>query len=166
MRFKTKNGWSVIIPKSTMDHMEAHSVDWGIVKEAIRQISYDGGFMKIAVDMGRVIGNTTCVPVTDDDEVMMLFRKNRKGMTPYVLNRQSIPTTKVVIILREASCDGSPVLVTSWYGELAPMEPWDAIRKKVTQKEIDESEKFWKTHALIYNENEIDLERSRLYYMN
>lgn len=156
-KFYTKNGRKVGVPASTLEHMMAHSdVDWDIVAEAISKIRYNNGFHKESVELGRVIGKTQCVEVTDDDEIIMLKRKNRKGPTPFVLNREAKDTSKVVIIIREGH--HGPVLLTSWYGDLAPMEPWDARRKlkagQCSEEDVKESDIFWSNHALVLDNEE------------
>lgn len=156
----TKNNLKVIVPQSTIEHMEAHAdVSFRKLKEAVKRIDYQGGFFKASIDMGRVIGKTTCVEVGPDDEVQHLYRKNRKGTTPFVKGREPEDTTNIVVIFREGRY-GNPILITSWYGGLAPMEPWDARRKHCSEEEIRESDEFWSTHALIFDESCVDMERS------
>ena len=155
----TKNGMRVIIPQSTIDHMEAHAdVSFNKLKEAISQIDYQGGFYKESVNLGRIIGKTSCVEVGPNDNVEYFYRKNRAGVTPFVKGREPEDTTNIVVIFREGKY-GNPILITSWYGNLAPMEPWDARRKHCTDEEIKECDDFWASHALIYDESCIDLER-------
>ena len=159
----TKNGIRVIIPQSTLDHMEAHAdVDFDILAEACKKIDYHGGFYKDSINMGRVIGKTTCVEVGPDDDVQYFYRKKRKGTTPFVKGREPEDTTNIVVIFREGKY-GNPMLLTSWYGNLAPMEPWDARRKNCSEEEIKECEEFWSTHALIFDEACIDAERKEAY---
>lgn len=158
-KFYTKNGRRVGIPACTLEHMAAHSdVSWDDIAEAIKKIKYTGGFHKESVDLGRIVGKTACVSVDTNDEVLYLKRKNRKGPTPFVMNRNAEDTSKVVIILREGKY--GPVLITSWYGDLAPMEPWDARRKlkygECTLEDVNESDIFWNSHALIYDENMLE----------
>jgi len=155
----TKNGIRVIVPQSTLEHMEAHAdVDFDILAEAVKKIEYNGGFYKDSINMGRIIGKTTCVKVDANDEVQHFYRKKRVGTTPFVKGRDPEDTTNIVVIFREGKY-GNPMLITSWYGDLAPMEPWDARRKHCTEEEIRECDEFWDSHALIFDESCIDMER-------
>lgn len=158
-KFMTKDGMRISIPASTMEHMEAHKdVDFAILNEALKKISFKGDFLKTAVDMGRVIGTTSCVEVGPEDDISYYYRKNRAGKTPFVKGRDKKDTSKIVIILRKTS-KGIPILITSWYGDIAPMEPWDARRKNLSDEEIEECDIFWNTHALIYDESMIDFDK-------
>lgn len=158
---KTRNGIDVYVPASTMAHMEAHKdVDFNLVEEAVSKIDLEGDFFKGAIDMGRVVGKTTCVRINSTDNVLYFFRKHRSGRTPFVKGKKPMPTSKVVVIITEKKNNpGEYKLITSWYGELAPMEPWDARNKGLSQEEIDACDEFWNTHALIYDEGQIDMKR-------
>ena len=155
---KTQNGIAIKVPDSTLAHLEAHKdVKFEDVEEAIGKVNYDGEFFKGAIDLGRIVGKTACVRVNSNDNVMYYRRKNRHGDTPFVKGRQPEDTTKVVVILTKDRYDPSRhILITTWYGELAPMEPWDARYKKLSEEGIAECEEFWSTHALIYDESVIE----------
>ena len=134
--------------------MEAHSdVRMEDLAEAISKIIFCDSFLKTEIDFGYDIGVSTCVPITEADEVKYFVRKHRKGPTPFVFNRSPEPTRFMTVILRDSQ-DG-PCLVTAYYGRLAPMEPWDARRKHCDLKTIEEADRFWSSHALIYNKNDI-----------
>lgn len=155
----TKNNKHVIIPQSAVAHMEAHAdVSINKLKEALKHVTYEGGFYKASINLGRVIGKTSCVEVGPNDDIQYFYRKNRSGVTPFVRGRELEDTTNIVVILREGS-HGEPILVTSWYGDLAPMEPWDARRKHCTFEEIQECDEFWSSHALVYDESCIDMQK-------
>lgn len=161
---RTKNGIEVVITKDVMKHLDAHpDVDIGHIAEAVRKIDYPGGFFKDSIDLERTIGKSTCVEVTLDDheDRFFLYRKNRKGPTPFIFNREPRDTSHIVIILRELKPneyhdDVRCALVTAYYGDLAPMEPWDAKRKNMPREYVDECEGFWITHALIFDPDVID----------
>ena len=157
----TQNGVVINVPKSTMEHMQAHSdVDLKVVEEAVSKINLEGDFFKGAIDMGRIVGKTSCVMVNSSDNVLYFYRKNRHGRTPFVKKRKPVPTSKVVVIIKEDTKNpGYYSLITSWYGDVAPMEPWDARAKNVSQEEIEACDEFWSTHALIYDQAMIDMNR-------
>lgn len=158
--FKTKNGRKITVTQGTMNHMKAHQdVDMAVVDEALKKINFVGDFFIGSVDMGRIIGKTSCVEVKPTDEVIYFYRKNRSGKTPFVKNRVPIDTKNITICLKKDWKSGRPILVTAYYGDRAPMEPWDARRKGCNAKEIEECDIFWKSHALIYDVNSIDFEK-------
>lgn len=157
---KTKNGINIKILESTKRHMMAHSdVKMNDIEEAISKIVYDGSFYMDAIDLGRVIGLTSCVEVDENDDVIYFYRKNRFGRTPFVKNKEKKETSKIVIGITNDRNTGDPILLTAFYGERAPMEPWDARRKKLPEDKIAECEKFWLTHALVYDDSSIDFSR-------
>ncbi len=142
-------GAPVYVGEDTINHMTAHSdVKMSDVAEAIKKLSYQAPFFIGPVDLQRVIGANSCVEVTAQDEVKMLRRKNRDGETPIVFNRQAEPTTQIVVGVCTDD-DGLETLFTAFYGQLAPKEPWDP---RLKDEEREESEAFWRTHALVYEE--------------
>ena len=133
----------------TKAHMEAHSdVEMAHVKEAIAEMEYNTPFQIKAVDLGKTIGTDSCVEISAQDEVKMLQRKNRAGKTPVVFNRKAEATSQIVIGICHDD-DGLETLFTAFYGQLAPKEPWDP---RLRDDEREESEKFWSTHALVYED--------------
>lgn len=156
-KFITKNGIKIKVAHWTIDHMKAHQdVDMAIVDEALKKINFVGDFFIGSIDMGRVIGTTSCVEINPEDEVLYFYRKNRFGKTPFVKNRLPKETKNVTICLGKDQKNGEPVLITAYYGDRAPMEPWDARRKNCSENVIKECDDFWNSHALIYDENSID----------
>ena len=114
------------------------------------------------VKFDRPIGKTTCVEVGPDDQVVMVYRNYRKGLTPMVKNREPAPSDTLSIVLRED--EDRPggkdyILATAYIGEKAPREPWDESIE--SEEERRRCEEFWKTHALIYNDGLIDQERMK-----
>ena len=103
---------------------------------------------KFVVDFDRVIGKTTCVSVTDDDDVIMCRRKGRKGPTPMVKNREPEDSKQISMCLRSKK-DGTVELITAYIGGEGPREPWDRTLK--TNTERIEAIKFWQEHALIFD---------------
>lgn len=143
------SGLQIYVGEETLSHMEAHSdVNMSDVAEAIKQLDYKGPFFIGSVDLGRVIGTDSCVEISAQDEVKMARRKNRDGLTPIVFGREAAPTTQIVVGICTDD-DGLETLFTAFYGQLAPKEPWDP---RLKDEEREESEKFWSTHALVYEE--------------
>jgi hypothetical protein len=120
-----------------------------IIKDVLSKIQPDDRkFIFDEIDMGTIIGNSICVETTDKDDIFYAQRNDRKGLTRFVRNRESVPCSTVVVILKQARAHGNNSyyfiykLVTAWIGSKTPAEPWD-------HKATSESVQFWNTHALI-----------------
>ncbi len=102
------------------------------------------------IEMGRIVGLTSCVQTSNEDEIVFAQRPRRNGLTRFVKNRQSVPCSKVVVILKKIDDEEyGYVLITSFVGAMAEVEPWD---ERATQKSID----FWNNNALVMDgSNEI-----------
>ncbi len=138
-------------------HLQGHGMPEEVLKEALAQVSQHAPFEKHVLDMGRIVGNNTCVQVGPEDQVVMAVRKRRFGPTPMVLGRQPEPCSKVVVVLKKAYDDEGEyfVLITAFVGEGSEPEPWD--RQLVPgSPEHRRAVRFWQTHALLYDEEVID----------
>ena len=111
------------------------------------------------VDFDKPIGTDKCIEVGPEDDVIMVYRKERFGMTPMIKNRQPKVSNRLQVVLKKSrEDDGKYILATSFIGEKAPREPWDNTIE--TEEEKKESEDFWNTHALIYDEDLVDWDRT------
>jgi|SRR5467141_2802347 len=100
------------------------------------------------VDLGRKIGNTTCVKTSHSDEIKYAIRVGdtgvrRTGHSRFVLGRKREPSSTVVVVLEKAAGKSHYVLITAWIGQWAPVEPDDP-------EATPESWEFWQQHALIW----------------
>ena len=144
---KSKDGQDVFVLAENA-HMAAHAaVSDVILGEGVGQIEISGRpFLMDTVDLGRIVGTDDCVAVSDADDVRLLRRKARKGLSRIVFHREAEPTRLLTIgICRDD--DGLLTVFTGFFGAKAPKEPWDCKN----DAERSESEAFWATHALVYN---------------
>jgi len=95
------------------------------------------------VDLGRIVGKTTCVKTSQDDEILWERRDNRKGFTRFVLGREPEDSSSVVIVLKQADEAGVYVCLTAYIGTYSEPEPWD-------KRASAESEAFWENHAMVW----------------
>lgn len=153
--------------KSVYDRPDSHfHPEGGLTKEilasAISVISTDNQIVKgETVKFNGIVGKNNCVEVGPEDEIVMVYRTNRSGQTPMVKNREPSDCDTVhVILLKNEENENEYCMLTAFIGESTPKEPWDPYIK--SEEERTESEKFWKTHALIYNEDLIDKERTKI----
>lgn len=154
MTFVTKNNVEVSIYSEFADHMAAHSdVKMEDIAEAVSKVEYNGAFFMAPVDLGHVVGVDHLIRRPADEEVQILHRKGRAGVTPCVFHQVAPATTKIVVGI--AHDDGNDVVFTAFYGELSPREPWDESIQGNPEL-LKESKDFWAAHALIVTEDQID----------
>lgn len=156
----TATGIDVYIESETFEHMQAHpDVDLEVVKEAISKIddiTTETPFRIGSTDLGRTVGKDNCVEINSEDKIEMLYRKNRDGQTPVILNGEKADTSLVTVGI--CLDQGKHTMFTAFYGQLAPKEPWDERIQNPTEKA--EAEKFWSTHALVLEPDAIDWDKS------
>ena len=141
-----KENNKVYICNDTLSHMKAHpDVDINHIRKAINNIALSGTFFMESIDLHEIIGKDHCVFVPEErrEEVKMIQRPNRDGLTPMIgIEAQS---TSLITIGLCVDDDGLWTMFTAFYGVKAPKEPWD---KTLSESEREESEEFWSTHAL------------------
>ena len=152
----TRDGYKVY------DRADSHIHDGitkALIKKALSKIYANGvPFKKKELNFYAPIGFNTCVEINSGDEVIMVYRKGRKGKTPMVKGREPEPcNTLTVVIRRDKNYENHYTLITSFIGEGTEREPWDKyIRTPQEQKRCEE---YWATHALLYDPDQIDWER-------
>ncbi len=154
----TKDGYNVYDRFDSHIHTEG-GITRELLKKALKRMYANGAsFKKKQIHFTNPIGFTCCVPVTNEDEVVMVYRKGREGQTPMVKGREPLACNVLTIIIRkEKNYTNHYTLITSYIGEGSLREPWDkGIR---TCEERKESEEYWKKHALIYDAELIDFDR-------
>lgn len=161
---KTQDGAEVY------DRLDSHLHNEGgltseLLAKAISIIdTKDRNFIKEKVEFGQPIGLQTCVEVGPDDDISMVYRKGRNGQTPMVKNRAAEPCSSIIAIFRkDFSVRDKNVyeLLTGYIGEGSPREPWDPGIS--SEEERQQSEDFWRSHALIYDDSLIDWEKTKAY---
>ena len=141
-----KNGFRVIVDEKSHFHYN----DFELLQEGLNQLTKTTGFIREEIHFDRIIGETTCVKVDENDEIYYAVRGNRRGKSKMVRNRKPIPTNVMSIMLTKRN--GCYYLITSYIGKLAPAETWDKrafLRQNNPRQAEQESIEFWKNHALI-----------------
>lgn len=113
-----------------------------LVKEVIAQCDVVGPNVGIERDLGRIVGQTSCVTTSDDDEIVYAKRLQRDSYSRFVMNRELEDTSLVSVVLFEK--EYGYLVWSAWCGALVPTSP-DSKGKMKT------SEGFWNTHALVYD---------------
>ena len=161
---RTKDGAEVYDRPDSHFHSEG-GLTPELLGEALATIEANGRpFIKELVHFDHIIGGKTCVEVGPEDEIMMAYRKGRSGPTPLVKNREASPCDSVTVILRkDRSIRDRDVYetLTSYVGEGSPREPWDP--NLTSEEDRKECEDYWKSHALLYDDNLIDWEKTKAF---
>ena len=119
-----------------------------LVKEAVGQSELEGEKVALETDLGRMVGETSMVEISEYDEIVYAKRLGRDKYSKFVKNRELIPTSKVVVILFKK--DYGYLVWSAWCGELLPLES-DGKGGSRTSREFD------KAHALVYDPKIIQL---------
>lgn len=134
-------------------HVQSHPTVLPLIREALASVHADGrNEFAEEVDLGRVVGETICVETAkdgSDDKIVYARRPPRRGLTRFVKNKRSAPCRHVTVVLKKIT-GGGYLLMTAYIGRRSPAEPWD--QKWATE----ESFRFWSTHALMWNKEEIE----------
>jgi len=100
------------------------------------------------IDLGRIVGKRVCVETDGTDEIVFARRHRRKGLTRFVKGREPEDCSTVAIVLKRDEYSDTYVCLTAYVGAHSEPEPWD-------RHATLESESFWQTHALIWDDLEI-----------
>ncbi len=120
-----------------------------LIKEAVEQSELVGEKVVLEVDLGRIVGTTSMVEVTDSDDIIYAKRIGRDKYSKFVKDHELRQTSKVVAVLFRES-DGY-LLWSGWCGELLPQEP-DGKGGSHTSRAFDA------THALVYDPKIIQMD--------
>lgn len=102
-----------------------------------------GDVFEAEVDLGRVVGLTSCVEVGPDDDVRMVTRPGRRWPSRVVYGREPEPCQYVtVVIMRSREPGNRLVLLTAYIGRYLGPEPGDP-------RATPESCARWSNRALI-----------------
>ena len=144
---RTRDGWNV------EDRTQSHNkLAPALLSRVLEKIEVGGRpFQKVTVDMGEVVGESTCLRTTPKDIPNILFarRPGRTGLTRFIQSDTPNPSSLVTVILKKMSEKEAYVLISSWVGGDAEVEPWDP---RATPK----AKAFWRTHALRFGTEAIE----------
>jgi len=134
-------------------HLTGHPEARDLLPEAfarIRQADFQDGEWSGLVDLGRVVGTSSCVRVDAGEPVFYARRAGRAGWTRFVRGRGGSPCTTLKVVLRE--CPGGVELRTAFVGGDTPPEPWSPGAGGSAARHA-RSVRFWKRHALLFDES-------------
>ena len=113
-----------------------------LVEVLVKCSIFDGENVAIEHDMGGVVGKTSCVNTTDEDEIIYAKRLYRDSYSRFVNNRRPEDTQFVTAIFQQK--DYGYRLWSAWCGRLVPSSPDSEGR-------MNTSKGFWANHALVYD---------------
>lgn len=150
LTYKSSDGMNV---QANIAHMQQHLDSIPFIQEALDKINTKNQeFVKVEIDLGRVIGTTTLVKTTDSDEIVFAIRNDRRILSRFVKNREGQPCQTIVIILRKL--EGIRYkLLTAYIGRLAEKEAGD--HSIMTESEYATCKAFWNEHALLWDESSV-----------
>lgn len=150
LSYKSSDGMNV---QANIAHMQQHLDSLPFIQEALDKIdTKNQEFIKVEIDLGRVIGTTTLVKTTDSDEIVFAIRNDRRILSRFVKNREGQPCQTIVIILRKL--EGIRYkLLTAYIGRLAEKEAGD--HSIMTESEYATCKAFWNQHAMLWDESAV-----------
>ena len=142
---KTANGVDVYVIVDN-EHMQAHSdVREAMIAEAIKKMTYENTTFKMETfDMGRIIGNNSCVKTGPEDKVVEVARPGRTNKSKIVCYREPEPTSLFTV----GVCTDDDKLVTVFTSFPGPLAPKEMTDPRLTDAERADAIAFWSTHAL------------------
>jgi hypothetical protein len=147
----------IVIDRPGSSHVQSHQLPDGVLARALAKID-SGKKDRIVeqVDFPEVIGMSTCVETTSDDDIVYARRHNRGGMTRFVRGRQAKPSQSVVVILHKwGRIDGVVAYsaITAYVGTKGLPEPgdWHAMSREPNALQAAlQAQEFWSKHALVW----------------
>ena len=144
--FLSKDGCLVV------DHLRSHV--HGDLKQKlstiIKEISCSNrNYIHGIFQFPNIVGQSNCVPITWEDEIVYAKRLGRQTYSKFVKNRESIPTNQISIFLKRHL--DIYIIMSCYYGDFHI----DAISSDF-ESIVDERLSFWDDHALIFRTAQID----------
>lgn len=145
-----------------VDRTNSHShVTNELLERALFLVDSRGrNFIVEEVDFGEVIGLSQCIETYQNDNIVVAYRRNRKGPSRFVLDHSPEPSSKVtVILMRDDKKEGVMILISAWVGDRGMPEPWDPIHDQ--DETLLKAQQYWSNHALVWDPVgfEVDLTR-------
>lgn len=111
--------------------------------------------MPIQVDLGRVLGESLCVPTSSEDQIIFANRPPRTYPSRLVIGREGIEVSTAVLVLRRNPLGKGLVCVTAYVGAVAPPEP-SPFLLRTDPVGYAAAIRFWSSHALLLDRMQID----------
>ena len=157
--FKTGCGGSIYLTEGVSEHLEAHPGTLDLIPEISSSITLptDGSRLSCQTSLGRVVGQSSLINTKKiglSETAWFAVRKNRMKASRVVPDAGPADTDLVSIVANPIE-KNSYELVTAWFGEFAPKEPWDPDLTD-DPSAYEESINFWCRYALVYDPDVMD----------
>jgi len=152
--YKTGCSGSIILTKGVREHLEAHPGILDLIPEIASKIALptDGCRLVSQISLGRVVGQSSLINTKKIglfETAWFAVRKNRMKASRVVPDAGPADTDLASFIANPVE-KNSYELVTAWFGEFAPKEPWDPDLTD-DPSAYEESINFWCSHALVHD---------------
>ena len=149
----TKRGGSMNISNKVVRHLKAHPGIIEIIPEVLSKVNLPGdrSNFKCSHRFEKVVGKSGLIltkPITLS-EITWFAQRNDRLMPSRVIPDSSSIETDIVSLIATPAEDNSYELVSAWFGEFAPKEPWDPDLAS-DPPAYEESIHFWCSHGLVY----------------
>ena len=156
---KTACGGTILVSKKEREHLNAHNEIIDILPEVVKKIvlPFDTERLQLQVDLGKTVGRSSLLETVQiEANTPCWFAKRRERLGPSrVITDINPAETSVISIIANAITSDRYELVSAWYGEMAPKEPWDPILAD-DPPAFKESINFWCSHALVHDSEVMD----------
>ena len=151
---KTGCGGYINLSDSVREHLRAHPGILGLIPEIAPRVTLptDGSRLASQISLGRVVGQTSLINTKKiglSESAWFAVRKNRMKASRVVPDAGPADTDLVSIVANPIE-NNSYELVTAWFGEFAPKEPWDPDLAD-DPAAYEESINFWCSHAFVHD---------------
>ena len=152
--YKTGCSGYIILTEGVREHLKAHPGILDLIPEISSRITLptDGSRLARQVSLGRVVGQSSLINTKKiglSETAWFAVRKNRMKASRVVPDAGPADTDLVSIVANPIE-KKSYELVTAWFGEFAPKEPWD-LDLADNPAAYEESINFWGRHALVHD---------------
>ena len=152
--YKTGCGGSIILTEGVREHLEAHPGILDLIPEIASRVTLptDGSRLSCKISLGRAVGQSSLINTQKiglSETAWFSVRKNRMKASRVVPDAGPADTDLVSIVANPIE-NNSYELVTAWFGEFAPKEPWDPDLTD-DPSAYEESINFWCRHALVHD---------------
>ena len=151
---KTGCGGYINLSDSVREHLGAHPGILGLIPEIAPRVTLptDGSTLASQISLGRVVGQSSLINTKKiglSEIAWFAVRKNRMKASR-VIPGESPLDTDIVTIVANPVAENRYELVTAWFGEFAPKEPWDPDLTD-DPSAYEDSINFWCSHALVHD---------------
>lgn len=150
--YRTKCGGRLMLTAKAKEHLVAHPEVGDLLDEVagLVELPRDGSFLVRAVDLGRLVGRSGCIPadrVGAEGKAKFALRVGRRKPSRVVIGALGPEVNTVVVLAFAGREPGTYALITAYVGALAPKEPWDATPGIEREQALE----FWGKNALVYD---------------